>query len=330
MIMLAPGRGAAWLARLTGGQEVAGSNPVAPNIKSIMTILVELYGDTLAKDFGPRQLKAARNQMIAKDWTRGTINKSCSRIRTIFRWAAEETLLAASVHQALAVVAGLRRGRCDAREGRKVTPVPESNIDALRPFVSRQVWAMIQLQKLTGARPGELVGIRPADLQMSGSVWSFTPQQHKTAHHGHTRMIYFGPRAQRIIRPFLRDRAVDLPLFSPKEAEQERLKKRHAARVTSAKQGNRPGTNRVRDPKRPPRDQYDVAAYRRAIARACDHAGVDRWHPHQLRHNAAFNLRRDFDIEVARVILGHRSPSMTELYGEFDHRKALAIMERVG
>jgi hypothetical protein len=31
-----------------------------------------------------------------------------------------------------------------------------------------------------------------------------------------------------------------------------------------------------------------------------------------------------------RVILGHRSPSMTELYGEFDHRKALAIMERVG
>jgi hypothetical protein len=25
-----PGRGAAWLARLTGGQEVAGSNPVAP------------------------------------------------------------------------------------------------------------------------------------------------------------------------------------------------------------------------------------------------------------------------------------------------------------
>jgi hypothetical protein len=30
MIMLAPGRGAAWLARLTGGQEVAGSNPVAP------------------------------------------------------------------------------------------------------------------------------------------------------------------------------------------------------------------------------------------------------------------------------------------------------------
>ena len=26
-----PGRSAAWLARLTGGQEVGGSNPLAPN-----------------------------------------------------------------------------------------------------------------------------------------------------------------------------------------------------------------------------------------------------------------------------------------------------------
>ena len=34
------GRGAAWLARLTGGQEVAGSNPVAP------TLLVEHRGFT--------------------------------------------------------------------------------------------------------------------------------------------------------------------------------------------------------------------------------------------------------------------------------------------
>ncbi len=29
------GRGAAWLARLTGGQEVAGSNPVAPTLLTV-------------------------------------------------------------------------------------------------------------------------------------------------------------------------------------------------------------------------------------------------------------------------------------------------------
>jgi hypothetical protein len=92
--------------------------------RSIIPILVELYGDTMATEFGPRQLKATRDRMIARGWTRNTINKSCSRVRTIFRWAAEETLLPASVYQSLTVVAGLRRGRSDAREGRGVRPTP--------------------------------------------------------------------------------------------------------------------------------------------------------------------------------------------------------------
>ncbi len=40
MIDQHPGRGAAWLARLTGGQEVGGSNPLAPN-----SYLTRGYGD---------------------------------------------------------------------------------------------------------------------------------------------------------------------------------------------------------------------------------------------------------------------------------------------
>ncbi len=298
--------------------------------KSIIAILVDTYADTLAQEFGPRQLKAARAHMVAKGWTRNTINKACSRVRAIFRWAAEEILLPASVHQDLTVVSGLRRGRCDAREGREVQPVPDADVNAVKPFVSRQVWALIQLQELTGARPGELVGIRPVDLDMTGSVWIVAPTQHKTAHHGHARTVYFGPRAQEITRPFLAGRAIDAPVFSPKEAEGERLATRHTARLTPANQGNVPGSNRVRKRGRPPREHYTVASYRRAIARACTFAGVARWHPHQLRHNAAFNLRREFGIEVARVILGHRSPAMTELYGEFDRQKAVAVMEKVG
>ena len=116
--------------------------------KSIIAILVGLYGDTMATEFGPRQLKATRDRMVARDWTRNTINKSCSRVRAIFRWAAEESLLPASVYQSLTVVAGLRRGRSDAREGRVVRPVPDAHVDAVKPFVSAQIWALIQLQKL--------------------------------------------------------------------------------------------------------------------------------------------------------------------------------------
>ena len=85
-----------------------------------------------------------------------------------------------------------------------------------------------------------------------------------------------------------------------------------------------------RSPMRPKRDHYDVASYRRAIARACDLAGVPHWHLHQLRHNAATLLRKEFGIEAARVVLGHRSAAVTEVYAEIDHLKAADIMLRVG
>jgi integrase len=77
-------------------------------------------------------------------------------------------------------------------------------------------------------------------------------------------------------------------------------------------------------------DRYTVASYRHAIQVACDKAGVPRWHPHQLRHNAATWLRREFGLEIARVVLGHSSPVVTEMDAEMDRQKAIAVIERVG
>ena len=53
-------------------------------------------------------------------------------------------------------------------------------------------------------------------------------------------------------------------------------------------------------------------------------------HLNQLRHNAATRLRREFGIEVARVILGHGRLETTEIYAEVDREKAIAAMSRVG
>ena len=55
-----------------------------------------------------------------------------------------------------------------------------------------------------------------------------------------------------------------------------------------------------------------------------------RWHPHQLRHNAATRLRRDYGIEAARIILGHQSAAITQIYAEADIQKATKIMGEVG
>jgi integrase len=55
-----------------------------------------------------------------------------------------------------------------------------------------------------------------------------------------------------------------------------------------------------------------------------------RWHPHQLRHNAATYLRKQYGLEKARVVLGHRSSAITEVYAEADLSEARRIMGEVG
>jgi integrase len=276
-----------------------------------------------------------------------------------------------SVWRSLQAVEGLRIGRSEAGEPEPVRPVPDREIEAIKPHVSRQVWALIQLQLLTGARPGELLVLRPIDLDTGGGkVWTSKPAYHKTAWHGHGRTIYFGPEAQKILKQFMPRKAdgssrTDAYLFSPAEAEQERLAALHARRLTPMNQGNKPGSNRVDDPETSPRDRYDIASYRRAIARAClrvhplpvklrrqkdekleDYrkrmAGPDGaevrtwrrehcWHPHQLRHNAATRLRREFGIDLAQTILGHRVGSaITEIYTEANVAKAIEVVAKIG
>ncbi len=235
--------------------------------------LKELYGSTDATEFGPKALKAVRHQMVTKyKWCRRSVNAQVQRIKHVFKWAVSEELLPQAVYGALLAVEGLKRGRTPAIEREPVKPVPIGNVDAIRPFVSRQVEALIDLQLLTGARAGELVIIRPVDLDAGGKVWIFRPHNHKTQHHGHSRVIYFGPRAQEVIKPFLAGRAIDAYMFSPIEAERERREEIHLARKTPLNEGNRPGTNRKDDPEREPGPRYDVGSYRRAIRRACDQA----------------------------------------------------------
>jgi integrase len=54
------------------------------------------------------------------------------------------------------------------------------------------------------------------------------------------------------------------------------------------------------------------------------------WHPHQLRHNAATFPRKEFGLETARIILGHRSAALTEVYAELDQQKAMEAIVKVG
>lgn len=81
-----------------------------------LRILRRLYGDTPAARFGPLALKACRAEMIRLDWSRRSINKQCSRIRSVFKWGVENEQVPPDVLAKLKAVAGLRIDRSDARE----------------------------------------------------------------------------------------------------------------------------------------------------------------------------------------------------------------------
>ncbi|MCH8342485.1 MAG: site-specific integrase [Planctomycetes bacterium] len=300
------------------------------NVRLALRSLKALYGSTTAAHFGPRALKTVRQQMIDQGGCRTYINRHIGRVKLMFKWAVAEGLIEPSVYHGLQAVAGLKRGRSEARESESVKPVPDAHVKAVRRYLSRQAWALIQLQLLTAARSGELVVMRSIDLDTHGHIWTYSPADHKTAHHGHTRTIYLGPKAQAVVRPFMAGRAVDTYLFSPQDAEAERRAALHAARKTPMSYGNVHGSNRRDSPRRRAGEHYTTGSYRRALQRACVAADVPQWSPHRLRHSAGTNIRREFGVEAAQLLLGHARADVTQLYAEVNHAKALEIAAKVG
>ena len=311
------------------GYYVKGGKPTGQvqRIKSALRPVRELFGHLSIDQFGPLCLKRVREEMIKLDWCRNYINSCVGCIVRMFKWAASEQKVPASVWESLRTVEGLRRGRTAARETEAVQPVPEAFIKAVKPYVSRQIAAMIDLQRFTGARSTEVCLMRTVDLNMSGTVWEYTPQSHKCQHHGHEKTLYLGPKAQAIVREWLRTDVTSY-LFQPCEAEAERKAELRRNRKTKVQPSQQ---NRAKaKPKRKPKDHYNRVSYAQAITRACRKAGVPEWSPHQLKHNAGTAVRREFGVEVARAVLGHRNVSTTELYAQADAEKAREPHPRVG
>jgi integrase len=189
----------------------------------------QLYGALTILDFGPLALKAVRETMIDRRLARRHINQRVNRIRRVFKWGVENELVPAPILHGLQAVAPLRKGRCAARETAPIQPVSDEQVEAVLPYVARQVATMIQLQRLTGMRPGEVVLIRPCDVDRSNASWVYRPQRHKTDYAGHAREVCFGPQAQAILAPWLL-RDAQTYCFSPAEAEAERNAVRRAGR----------------------------------------------------------------------------------------------------
>lgn len=180
--------------------------------------------------------------------------------------------------------------------------------------------------------------MRTGDIDRTTSPWEYRPRTHKTAHRGHERVVYIGPKAQAVLADWLRADP-EAFLFQPREAaaavrEASQVAGRSDADRARAARNKRAADARKRggraQNRRLPGERYTPGRLGHAVGRACQRAELEHWHPHQLRHAAATELRREIGIEAARVVLGHRSPGMAELYAEADRTAAAAHMARLG
>lgn len=299
------------------------------NIKRALAPVIKLYADFAGQDFGPNQFKTVRADWISPNRSRGYVNGQMARVLRFLKWAVGEGKMPSSVFDSCKCVAPLKSGKCDLEDTEPIAAVPIALVESTILQLTQVLADMVRFQLATACRPGELVKITPAMVDRSSDVWVIELEEHKTASRGKSRTLYVGPKGQDILRPYLL-RGSDQACFSPRESERQRLDAKHAARVTPLSCGNKPGSKKTRNPRRPPGDSYDTASYAGAIRYACKRAKLQHWTPNQLRHTAATLIRKQFGLEAAQVILGHSELTVTQVYAEIDREKAIEVARKIG
>lgn len=290
--------------------------------------LKELFAYLPVREFGPNALKTLRSRMIELGWCRKTVNKSVTRVRSVFKWGVSEELVPAEVLARLASVQGLQRGRSEAHDPDPVAPVTDADVDAVLPHVPRGVRGLILFQRYTGARPGEACILRMCDVDTSGTEWTYTPPTHKSAWRGKSRTIAIGPRCKQLLAEFA-TADKNAPAFPTSDA---------TAYTVS---GYRQAIERTCDVVFPApgelaqREDETFAAWRARLTPAqlvaltawqVEH----RWSPNQLRHTYGTEVRRLFGLEGAQCALGHSKADVTQVYAERDNALSAKVANQIG
>jgi integrase len=255
------------------------------------------YGLMPAAAFGRREFFETRDHFIQRRLSRSTVNLKMSRIKAIFTWGANREMIPVDVLARLATIKKLAPGEEGVRELPRVEPVSDEVVDKTLPYLRPDIKALIRILRLSGARIGEVLVLRPCDLEETEEkgVFAFRPFRHKTQAHS-SRVIYLGPKAMKVLRPLIKD-------VPPEDFVFRGVRKKTRL------------------------NPMDVHIH---VKRAAERAKVKHWHPHQLRHSRLSEERRQGNIDVAQLLAGHTSSRMTERYAAPDVAKAIKAAKKRG
>lgn len=152
-------------------------------------MLRDLDGDSDPATLTVDHLYQVQQQMLdrgrrrdGQPYSQRYINDTIKRIRQMIEWAARppRRWVLASVAAEMQVIEPLRCYRSTARECDAIAPVSWDHVQAVVNVVPAPVAAMTLVQWHSGCRPGEVVIMREADIDRTGPVWQYRPEQHKT------------------------------------------------------------------------------------------------------------------------------------------------------
>jgi integrase len=270
-------------------------------IARVLRHLNEFWGKQPVSSFGPSALKALRKQWVDGKICLGVINNRVGIIKQMFDWGGEEEIIPAEVAMAIKIVKPLKKGQSTAIEYDPVEPVADDVVEKTMPYLKPQEQDMVMVQRRISGRPQDIYNMRPCDIDRSEELWVYIPFTYKTkkkdAAKNRVRKLFIGPRTQKILLPYL-----------------DRCKSNPEQFVFTRRSGK----------------QYIGAVFGKAIADACDKAGVPRWSPNQLRHAGGTEVRKKFGLDAAQIALGHAKASTTEIYAKVDEEKAMQVAREIG
>jgi integrase len=276
-----------------------------------LRVLRDVCGTVAVAEFRAAHLKGVRDAFAAR-YCRNVANRHLVRVKTAFRQAGEEGVIPEEVYGRLRVVKAIPPGTPGVRE---MPPVPAADDGELEKVIGAcpaPVAAMLAAARLSGCRPGEARLLHPSlcERRPDGSiVYRRGPSDgHKTAYLGRTRVIVFGPRAARILSPWLHAAAADGGfVFRPSDAPKSR---------------GRRGLN----------PHYSACTLPRAVARAAATVAASLT-PRQLRHAFKLDALDAAGVAAAMAALGQSSSKAFDGYGRAGRQAGQAVddlLRRIG
>lgn len=274
--------------------------PGQANATRALRPLLDLYGHTQAGDFDARRFVTVRQQHLDGGAAPRTVNDYAGFVRAAFRWAArpEQKGVPPAVALELSLVAALVD-----EDDVPLEDVPEATVRLILPHCAPVVADMLEVQMLTGMRPGELVRMKAGEVDQNAGegLWLYKPPLYKSRRHASVRAaggreVWIGPKAQALLSPWLEGKVGTDPVFPSRF-----------------------------------RGCYSVQGYRKAVVEACDRAGVERFQPRQIRHTALTAVEGETgSLDAAQAVGGHRRPETTRRYAHAQRRLAKETMKRMG